>query len=295
MSKIIGGTTATPMKFPTANQEIQAINSLKYYGDANVVPSDADLFLFDTDDSTMTAQVSARDTGISGDIVIPYECVVDDRVYKVISVASRGFSNCVGINRIVIPYGIGHIPGFAFLGCTNIYGVIIPKSVTRISVGGFQNCTSLTDVYYGGTKKEWDKISISDNENEYLTNSTIHYEYTDVTKEYVDELKRNIIEYGDMEFDIVPIHPNYEGYYGVISNKVNIVNIGGFLTGGIMSLCFSTPEVIPEDYTYIDEIIKFKGDSVEDERFVPKASTRYTIVFAHDGANIIGYVGGVSI
>ena len=46
MSKIIGGTTATPMKFPTANQEIQAINSLKYYGDANIVPSDASLFTF---------------------------------------------------------------------------------------------------------------------------------------------------------------------------------------------------------------------------------------------------------
>ena len=51
--------------------------------------------------------------------------------------------------------------------------VTIPNSVTSIGYWTFYNCDSLTDVYYGGTKTDWAKITIADG-NDDLTNATLH-------------------------------------------------------------------------------------------------------------------------
>ena len=294
--------------------EIQAINSLKYYGDANIVPSDASLFMFITDDATMTAQVSARDTDISGDIVIPYECVVDGKTYKVTKVGHfwdctyiesvtipgnvasilGSFDSCVRIKSLKIHDGVTSIETGACNLCTSLTTLEIPSSVTNIGAGAFGYCRSLADVYYEGTKEEFDKINISQNGNDAFLNATIHYEYTDVTKEYVDALKPIIHTYNDIDTDFIFIYKNVEYYYGVVIKSLDVY-IETFGNGDIAAVHFSAPEIIPENYTYFDEAIKFKGDSVEDQSFVPEANTRYTIVFAHDGENIIGYVSGVSI
>ena len=57
-----------------------------------------------------------------------------------------------------------------------ITSITIPNSVTWIGDGAFENCTSLKDIYYTGTKEEWNKISIG-LDNYRLENSTIHYNY----------------------------------------------------------------------------------------------------------------------
>lgn len=144
------------------------LNSLKYYGDINIVPSDASLFTFTTDDETMTASVSAASKGISGDIVIPYQYVADDKVYLVTSVAENGFAECTrltgvkmpnslkiignfafydcyGLNSINIPYGVTHIWNYAF-SYTQMAEVDIPDSVTYIGEYAFYGCTQLIRV-----------------------------------------------------------------------------------------------------------------------------------------------------
>lgn len=55
--------------------------------------------------------------------------------------------------------------------------VYIPKSVTEIGYGAFDTCTKLTDVYYGGTKSEWENIKIN-GYNDSLLNANIHYNAT---------------------------------------------------------------------------------------------------------------------
>lgn len=207
MNRVMGNPTTTPIKL---TEEKQAINSLRHYGDANIVPSDKNSFaftLFDMEDSK-EAVAKAKTTDISGEIVIPYEVVRDGKVYRVIGIAQRGFQDCIGITNIripkaitlggacfmntgitscLVPDGVTDIPINTFYDCTNLVEVTLPKSITSIKAGSFQNCVSLTDVYYDGTKKEWDKIAISSNGNEYFKNATIHYGYADVTKGYVDE------------------------------------------------------------------------------------------------------------
>ena len=80
-------------------------------------------------------------------------------------------SNCP---EIVIEDGVTNISDSAFKNCTGLKSITIPASVTRIEEDAFKNCQNIADVYYNGTKKEWNKISIADG-NEDLINANIHF------------------------------------------------------------------------------------------------------------------------
>lgn len=67
--------------------------------------------------------------------------------------------------------GIGNL---AFDNCSSLTSVSIPDSVTSIEDGAFYKCSSLTDIYYSGTKSQWNAIYIGSN-NSNLTNIKIHY------------------------------------------------------------------------------------------------------------------------
>ena len=58
--------------------------------------------------------------------------------------------------------------------CSSLTNVKIPNSVTSIGDWAFDDCGALTDVYFGGTEADWNKIEIGDS-NEPLTAATIHY------------------------------------------------------------------------------------------------------------------------
>jgi hypothetical protein len=68
------------------------------------------------------------------------------------------------------------IGDFAFYNCTGLTSIVIPDSVTSIGSSASEGCSGLTDVYYTGTEKQWEAISI-DSYNSSLTNATIHYNY----------------------------------------------------------------------------------------------------------------------
>ena len=86
------------------------------------------------------------------------------------------FSNRSSVKTVVIPDSVTSIGNGAFYFCTSLTRVTIPDSVTSIGDNAFISCTSLTDVYYTGSKEDWNKISIG-LYNGCLTNATIHYNY----------------------------------------------------------------------------------------------------------------------
>ncbi len=75
-----------------------------------------------------------------------------------------------------IPSGVTSIEYGAFNSCSNLASITIPDSVTSIRVGAFYGCRSLTDVYYDGTRENWNAITIynSYSSNEALTAANIH-------------------------------------------------------------------------------------------------------------------------
>ena len=93
---------------------------------------------------------------------------------SVTSIGGNAFGGCTGLTSITIPDSVTSINWCTFYGCTGLTSITIPDSVTSIGREAFSDCIKLKDVYYSGTKEEWNKISIQDY-NENLTNAMIHY------------------------------------------------------------------------------------------------------------------------
>ena len=93
---------------------------------------------------------------------------------SVTSIGDYAFAYCNEITDVVILDGITAIGEGTFSNCEVIKNVTIPASVTAIADCAFDECYEITDVYYYGTEEMWNAITIGE-ENEYLTDATIHY------------------------------------------------------------------------------------------------------------------------
>ena len=92
---------------------------------------------------------------------------------SVTNIGKLAFKNCSSLENIIIPNSVEVINSYTFYNCNNITRVTIPTGVTTIDRKAFCECTNLTDIYYGGTEEQWNKMSIS-SENDELENVTIH-------------------------------------------------------------------------------------------------------------------------
>lgn len=85
-----------------------------------------------------------------------------------------GFESCSGLTEIVLPPTVEIINGGAFTNCTELKSITIPSSVKFIGRNAFGNCVNLKDVYYQGTKEQWEKIHFGKYCEEIL-NAKIHF------------------------------------------------------------------------------------------------------------------------
>ena len=95
---------------------------------------------------------------------------------SVTSIGRWAFGYCESLTSVTIPDSVTSIGERAFYNCAGLTSITIPNSVTSIGSRAFEDCTRLTDVYYTGSKEDWNKISIG-LYNGCLTDATIHYNY----------------------------------------------------------------------------------------------------------------------
>ena len=82
-----------------------------------------------------------------------------------------------------IPNGVKIIGIGAFYAGTNLTGIKIPETVTSIESSAFCNLSNLKNIYYSGSREQWKRIYISEEDNEDLKKANIHYG-TAMTVEY---------------------------------------------------------------------------------------------------------------
>ena len=81
------------------------------------------------------------------------------------------------LEKVILPKNLTEISTEAFNGCGNLTSVYIPKSVTAIGKGAFLTMQggALNDIYYAGSKTDWDKIKVDANGNDILKQAVVHY------------------------------------------------------------------------------------------------------------------------
>ena len=118
--------------------------------------------------------------GNGGDVVIPngvsdifFQAFYGD--FKITSVVVPGsvvelapvvFERLESLKKVILKEGIEVIGVCAFNCCSNLEVVNLPKSLKRICMGAFSNCSSLKEIYYNGTKEEWNLIEKEDDWDE---------------------------------------------------------------------------------------------------------------------------------
>ncbi len=99
-----------------------------------------------------------------------------------------------------------------YQSCTNLKSVILPASVTTIEDGAFMYCDSLSDVYYSGSKEQWNAITIG-SDNECLTTAKIHYNSSveDIPTDYSSLWIEQHMQYASSEEYESEIIPGFTG------------------------------------------------------------------------------------
>lgn len=85
------------------------------------------------------------------------------------------FLNCISLTRLELPKNLSRVADYAFFSCTALETVMFQTTLSHIGTMAFFQCSSLYDVYYTGTEKQWNNITIHSSGNDALTNASFHF------------------------------------------------------------------------------------------------------------------------
>lgn len=110
------------------------------------------------------------------------------------------------MKTIVIPasiegYHVNRINDAAFFECDSVTTVVIPNSVQEIDYNAFGSCSQLKDVYFSGTKAEWESIEVGAG-NWPLLHASLHFSTKDGIPVSEDLLRVQFKESVSLYYDL---------------------------------------------------------------------------------------------
>lgn len=105
------------------------------------------------------------------------------------------FQSCTNLEYCEVSGELSEIAAYAFANCVKLGTVKLPNKLTSINTSAFTGCSAPLTVYYSGTRSEWLKINIGDN-NESLNAATIYCNYIKCNAE-IAAPSITSISYGD--------------------------------------------------------------------------------------------------
>ena len=143
----------------------------KYYFSQTEPEKDGYFWHFDTDGVTPVSWGNEPNYSYG----LEYSLNSDGKGYTVV-----GIGDCID-KDLIIPSTYKGLPVTAigenaFNGNTDITYVLIDRAVTSIGESAFNDCKSLKNVYYNGTKEEWETLCSSIGvSNDYLIDAKVYY------------------------------------------------------------------------------------------------------------------------
>ena len=122
-----------------------------------------------------TAEIITQSTSVKGDIVLLSKVLYEGEEYAVTAIATSAFAGCTMITSVVLPDGIALTGMNAFARCTNLKSVTLPGSITGLQGSAFEDCSSLTDIYFKGTREQWEKVSKTYGWDKNTGNYTVYF------------------------------------------------------------------------------------------------------------------------
>ena len=89
------------------------------------------------------------------------------------TIGSKAFGGCSALKSVTIPEKIKELPPYLFENCTALTSATLPQGLSEIGFAVFRGCTALKDVYFGGTRAQWNAVD-KEEDNAALQTATVH-------------------------------------------------------------------------------------------------------------------------
>lgn len=90
------------------------------------------------------------DPNLAGMVILPDDVTV---------VCDSALSGCPDVTGVTTGKGCVEICDLAFTGCNALTSISLCKGITTLGMLAFFGCRALRNIYYEGTKDEWDKLA----------------------------------------------------------------------------------------------------------------------------------------
>ncbi len=100
---------------------------------------------YNLDATNQTAEV-ARNSSVSGEIIIPTSVEYNSLTYSVTTIGDNVFDLCIDMTSVTIPNTVTSIGEYAFRACIRLNSITIPNSVTSIGSGAFADCRGFISI-----------------------------------------------------------------------------------------------------------------------------------------------------
>ncbi|MGN0154012.1 MAG: leucine-rich repeat domain-containing protein, partial [Lachnospiraceae bacterium] len=118
-------------------------------------------YVINTDKKTVTYEQPVSTASKSANIVIPDSIKINNKTYKVTSIAPRAYANNKAVQKITIGKNVTSIGKEAFKSCTSLQAVAGGSQVKTINQGAFYGCNRLTQVSFPGVTNVKEKAFAS--------------------------------------------------------------------------------------------------------------------------------------
>lgn len=160
-----------------------------------------------------------------------YKCAFEKVVLPdtLTSIGLGAFAVCPQLKEIVLPSKITEIPKMLLGSCASLETVRLNGAVKSVGPNAFNGCPALKDVYYGGSRAQWDAIQW-DRMNFYVRTAIVHFSDNSSARMEIQGTFNKTLTWtlnhdgllavggnGDMEFNAVTDSPWFSEYPSVIT------------------------------------------------------------------------------